>query len=84
LFFLILITFADKTPPTTEPLIKLTPMIKLMGKFIVSFFIKLTLPLVVLFWMLTISIKKKQELSMLRKANFLKKEITFKQLFIKS
>ena len=84
MFFLILRTLEDKIPPTTEPLIKLKPIIKLMGKFIVSIFIKLTLPLVALFWIPTIKIKKKQELSKLRKANFFNKEITLKKLFIKS
>ena len=43
-----------------------------------SFIRKLTLPLVELFWMLTINIKKKHELSKLKKTNFLNKEITFR------
>ena len=51
-----------KKLPKTEPLIKLTPIMKLIGSLTVSLKIKLTLRLVELFWMLIISNKNKDKL----------------------
>ena len=49
-------------PPNIEPVIKLVPIIKLIGSLIVSLINKLTLTLVELFWIPINSIKKRLEL----------------------
>ena len=51
---------------------KLIPIIKLIGKAIVSFLNKLTLLLIELFCMPIINNKNKQELKVIEKINFLK------------
>jgi hypothetical protein len=51
--------------PDIDPKIKLTPTIKPKGKYTVSSIIKLTLDLVVLFWMPTNNIKNKLELNII-------------------
>lgn len=55
-----------------EPVMKLTPTIKLIGKAILSFLNKLTFFLVELFCIPIINIKNKQELKVIEKINFLK------------
>ena len=57
--------------PVIEPVMKLTPTIKLIGKAIVSFLNKLTFVLVELFWIPIINNKNKQELKVIEKINFL-------------
>ena len=63
--------------PVIEPVMKLTPTIKLIGKEIVSFLNKLTLLLLELFCMPIINNKNKQELKVIEKINFLKAPNTF-------
>ena len=63
--------------PVIEPVMKLTPTIKLIGKAIVSFLNKLTFPLLELFCMPIINNKNKQELKVIEKINFLKAPNTF-------
>ena len=58
--------------PVIEPVMKLTPTIKLIGKAIVSFLNKLTFLLLELFCMPIINNKNKQELKVIEKINFLK------------
>ena len=58
--------------PKIDPLIKLVPMIKLIGSFTVSSQRRLTLLFLKLFWMPIINIKNKQELNEITKSNFLK------------
>ena len=58
--------------PVIEPVMKLTPTIKLIGKAIVSFLNKLTSLLLELFCMPIINNKNKQELKVTKKINFLK------------
>ena len=58
--------------PVIEPVIKLTPTIKLIGRAIVSFLNKLTFLLVELFCMPIINNKNKKELKVIEKINFLK------------
>ena len=58
--------------PVIDPVMKLTPIIKLIGKAIVSFLNKLTLFLLELFCIPIINIKNKQELKVIEKINFLK------------
>ena len=58
--------------PVIEPVIKLTPTIKLIGRAIVSFLKKLTFLLVELFCMPIINNKNKKELKVIEKINFLK------------
>lgn len=60
-----------KKLPVTEPVMKLTPTIKLIGKAIVSFLNKLTFLLLELFCMPIINNKNKQELKVIEKINFL-------------
>ena len=57
--------------PVIEPVMKLTPTIKLIGKAIVSFLNKLTFLLLELFCMPIINNKNKQELKVIEKSNFL-------------
>ncbi len=54
-----------------DPVIKLTPTIKLIGKAILSFLNKLTLLLLELFCIPIINNKNKQELKVIEKINFL-------------
>ncbi len=63
--------------PIIEPVMKLTPTIKLIGKAIVSLLNKLTSLLFELFWMPIINNKNKQELKVIEKINFLKAPNTF-------
>ena len=63
--------------PVIEPVMKLTPTIKLIGKAIVSFSNKLTSFLLELFCMPIINNKNKQELKVIEKINFLKAPNTF-------
>ena len=56
--------------PVIEPVMKLTPTIKLIGKAIVSFLNKLTFLLLELFCMPIINNKNKQELKVIEKINF--------------
>tara|TARA_B100000886_G_scaffold136671_1_gene92303 strand:+ start:196 stop:435 length:240 start_codon:yes stop_codon:yes gene_type:complete len=58
--------------PIIEPVMKLAPTIKLIGKAIVSFSNKLTFLLLALFCMPIINNKNKQELKVIEKINFLK------------
>ena len=58
--------------PVIEPVMKLTPTIKLIGKAILSFLNKLTFLLIELFCMPTIKNKNKQELKVTEKINLLK------------
>ena len=57
--------------PVIEPVMKLTPTIKLIGKAIVSFLNKLIFFLLELFCMPIINNKNKQELKVIEKNNFL-------------
>ncbi len=57
--------------PVIEPVMKLTPTIKLIGKAIVSFLNKLTFLLVELFCIPIINNKNKQELKVIEKIIFL-------------
>ena len=57
--------------PKIEPLIKLEPMIKLIGNSIVSFNIKFTFFLTKLFWMPIKRIKNNVELNVIIKNSFL-------------
>ena len=66
-----------KKLPVIEPVMKLTPTIKLIGKAIVSFLNKLTFLLLELFCMPIINNKNKQELKVIEKINFLKAPNTF-------
>ena len=61
-----------KRLPTIEPLMKLVPIMKLMGNFIDSSIIKLTLDLFELFWIPIINIQNKLKLKVKLKKNFLK------------
>ena len=56
--------------PVIEPVMKLTPTIKLIGKATVSFLNKLTLLLIELFCIPIINIKNKQELKVIEKIIF--------------
>ena len=58
--------------PVIEPVMKLTPTIKLIGKAILSFLNRLTFLLFELFCMPIINNKNKQELKVIEKINFLK------------
>ena len=58
--------------PVIEPVMKLTPTIKLIGKAILSFLNKLTFLLIELFCIPIINNKNKQELKVTEKTNFLK------------
>ena len=60
-----------KKLPVIEPVMKLTPTIKLIGKATVSFLNKLTFLLLELFCMPIINNKNKQELKVIEKINFL-------------
>ena len=60
-----------KKLPVIEPVMKLTPTIKLIGKAIVFFLNKLTFLLFELFCIPIISSKNKQELKVIEKINFL-------------
>ena len=57
--------------PVIEPVMKLTPTIKLIGRAIVSLLNKLTFLLVELFCIPIINNKNKQELKVIEKINFL-------------
>ena len=57
--------------PVTEPVMKLTPTIKLIGKATVSLLNKLTFLLLELFCMPIINNKNKQELKVIEKINLL-------------
>ena len=57
--------------PVIEPVMKLTPTIKLIGKATVSFLNKLTLLLFELFCIPIINSKNKQELKVIEKIIFL-------------
>ena len=59
-----------KTLPIIDPLMKLDPIIKLIGKFIVSSINKLTLLFFELFWIAIINNKNKQELNVTLKTKF--------------
>ena len=58
--------------PVIEPVMKLTPTIKLIGKATVPFLNKLTFLLIELFCIPIINNKNKQELKVTKKINFLK------------
>ena len=60
-----------KKLPVIEPVMKLTPTIKLIGNAIVSFLNKLTSLLLELFCMPIINNKNKQELKVIEKINLL-------------
>ena len=57
--------------PVIEPVMKLTPTIKLIGNAIVSFLNKLIFLLLELFCMPIINNKNRQELKVIEKNNFL-------------
>ena len=57
--------------PVIEPVMKLTPTIKLIGKATVPFLNKLTFLLIELFCIPIINIKNKQQLKVIEKINFL-------------
>ena len=57
--------------PVSEPVMKLTPTIKLIGKAIVSFLKKLIFLLLELFCIPIINNKNKQELKVIEKINLL-------------
>ena len=61
-----------KKLPVIDPVMKLIPTIKLIGKGIVSVLNKLTFLLVELFCMPIINNKNKKELKVIEKINFLK------------
>ena len=61
-----------KKLPVIDPVMKLIPTIKLIGKGIVSVLKKLTFLLLELFCMPIINNKNKQELKVIEKINFLK------------
>ena len=61
-----------KKLPIKEPLIKLAPIIKLIGNLTVSFIKKLTLLLIELFCMPIINNRNKQELKVVAKNIFFK------------
>jgi hypothetical protein len=63
--------------PVIEPVMKLTPTIKLIGKVTVSFLNKLTFFLVELFCIPIINNKNKQELKVNEKINFLNASVIF-------
>tara|TARA_Y100000991_G_scaffold39201_1_gene27223 strand:- start:423 stop:638 length:216 start_codon:yes stop_codon:yes gene_type:complete len=63
--------FELKILPVKDPVIKLIPTIKLIGKFIVSLIIKFTLVLLELFCIPTIKSKNKEKLNVMVKNNFL-------------
>ena len=70
--------FNDKNPPIKEPLIKLVPMMKLIGNLIVSLIIKLTFFWEELFCIPMINIKNIVKLNVKLIKNFLKaKSILF-------
>ena len=71
-FFFSFLKFIVKRLPEIDPVIKLTPIMKLIGRFIVSLKIKLTLPFFELFCMPIINIKNKDKLNVKVKNNFLK------------
>ena len=56
--------------PIKDPQIKLVPIIKLIGKLIVSYIKKVTLLLLELFCIPIINIKNKQVLNVIPKINF--------------
>tara|TARA_B100000945_G_scaffold44749_1_gene30690 strand:+ start:741 stop:959 length:219 start_codon:yes stop_codon:yes gene_type:complete len=66
-----LFKFELKILPVKDPVIKLIPTIKLIGKFIVSLIIKFTLVLLELFCIPTIKNKNKEKLNVIEKNNFL-------------
>ena len=66
----LLIKSNDKNEPAIDPVIKLTPITKLIGSFTVSVAIKLTFFFIELFCIPTIKRKKKQELIVNVKNNF--------------
>ena len=69
--------------PVIEPVMKLTPTIKLIGKAILSFLNKLTLLFLELFCIPIINNKNIQELKVTEKINFLKApEIFFINYYI--
>ena len=57
-------------PPIIDPVIKLAPIIKLIGNKTVLFTNKLTLLLLELFWIPIIKIRNKQQLKVIGKSNF--------------
>ena len=57
--------------PKKDPLIKLTPIMKLTGSLTDSFKRRLTLLLLLLFWMPIISISNKELLNIIEKVIFL-------------
>ena len=61
---------AVNKPAVIEPLIKLIPMMKLIGKFTVSDNIKLTFFLLELFCIPIIKIRNKETLKKKKKSNF--------------
>ena len=63
-----------KTLPVKDPVIKLIPTIKLIGKFIVSLNIRFTFFLFKLFCIPISKIKNKEELNIIVKTNFLNGE----------
>ena len=59
----IFIKLVDRRLPVNEPLIKLNPIMKLMGNLIVSVAIRFTFLLFLLFWMPIIKSKNKEVLN---------------------
>ena len=58
-------------PPNREPVIKLVPIIKLIGKSTVSLMNKLSFVFSELFWIPIINIKNKKKLKLILKNTFL-------------
>ena len=72
----------ERNPPTSEPLTKLVPIIKLIGRLTVSVSIKLTFLLFMLFCMPIINITNKHELKTEINNKFLKGICIYKGSFI--
>ena len=70
-FNLYLKDFDDKKPPVKDPIIKLEPIMKLIGKSTVLLINKLTLLLFELFWMPTINKVNRQKLKIVETNKFL-------------
>ena len=70
-----------KTLPIIDPLMKLDPIIKLIGKFTVSSINKLILLFFELFWITIINSKNKQELNVMLKTKFFNRKGIFFNLY---
>ena len=76
-FIYFLFKHLEKRLPNIDPLIKLLPIIKLIGNSIVSFIKKFIFPLLELFWIPIIKSKNKQELKVILKNIFLGETIIY-------